>query len=319
MSKQANPTLVGGFVLGALGLLILAIVVFGSGSLFRERPRAVAFFQGNIQGLSVGAPVSLRGVRIGTVTDIRININTSDLNASIPVYLEFEPERLNFDGAAKPTTANQTILKEAIAKGLHARLEVQSMVTGQLLVDLSLDPNEASRLTGNDPKTVEIPTALSDVEKLKNALTNVPLDDIAKSLLSLLDHSDKLVTSPEIPALLNQFAEASHKLDDLLTSAQKQLPELLSGLTDTTGAARHTLAETDRLLASNVRDLLDAARGTSEQASRLLTNTGTLFLPSSPQRYDIDEILRNLSATTRSLRSLSDELNRRPNAVLLGR
>jgi paraquat-inducible protein B len=56
MSKRANPTLVGGFVLGALGLLILAIIVFGSGSLFRERPRAVAFFEGDIQGLSVGAP-----------------------------------------------------------------------------------------------------------------------------------------------------------------------------------------------------------------------------------------------------------------------
>jgi len=50
-----------------------------------------------------------------------------------------------------------------------------------------------------------------------------------------------------------------------------------------------------------------------------LVNTGTLFTPNSVQRYDINEILRNLSATTRSLRSLTEELDRRPNAVLLGR
>jgi len=319
MSTKANPTLVGGFVLGALGLLIAAIVVFGSGSLFRERPRAVAFFEGNIQGLSVGAPVTLRGVPVGTVTNIRINVNTSDMSPTIPVYLEFDPERMNFSGSERPTTANQAILKEARAKGLHARLASQSLVTGQLLVDLSLDPNEASHFTGADPKTVEIPTTLSDMEKLRNALANVPLDDIAKSLLRILDNSDKLVTSPEVSSLLKGLSDASQKVDDILSSTQKQLPALLSDLTETSGAARQTLAETDRLLASKVRDLLNAMEGTIDQANKLLVNTGTLFMPNSVQRYDINEILRNLSATTRSLRSLTEELDRRPNAVLLGR
>src|SRR5215469_10003226 len=102
MSKKANPTLVGSFVLGALGLLILAVIVFGSGSFFRERPRAVAFFQGDIQGLNVGAPVTLRGVPVGIVTNIKININTSDMNPSIPVYMEFEPERMKFSGSLQP-------------------------------------------------------------------------------------------------------------------------------------------------------------------------------------------------------------------------
>ena len=320
MSKKANPTLVGGFVLGALSLLIIAIIVFGSGSLFRQRPRAVAFFQGNIQGLSVGAQVTLRGVPVGTVTNIKIDVNTSDMNASIPVYMEFDPERMKFTGPLEPSNnANEPILREAIAKGLHAKLASQSFVTGQLLVDLSLDPDEPRRLTGADPKTVEIPTTLSDMEKLKNALANVPLDDIAKSLLRVLDDADKVVTSPEIPNLLKELSDASQKLDDLLASTQKQLPALLSDLTDTANAAHQTLTETDRLLASKVRDLLETMQGAIEQAKGLLVNTGTLFTPNSAQRYDINEILRNLSATTRSLRDLSAELDRRPNAVIFGK
>jgi len=320
MSKKANPTLVGGFVLGALSLLIIAIIVFGSGSLFRQRPRAVAFFQGNIQGLSVGAQVTLRGVPVGTVANIKIDVNTSDMNASIPVYMEFDPERMKFTGPLEPSNnANEPILREAIAKGLHAKLASQSFVTGQLLVDLSLDPDEPRRLTGADPKTVEIPTTLSDMEKLKNALANVPLDDIAKSLLRVLDDADKVVTSPEIPNLLKELSDASQKLDDLLASTQKQLPALLSDLTGTANAAHQTLTETDRLLASKVRDLLETMQGVVEQAKGLLVNTGTLFTPNSAQRYDINEILRNLSATTRSLRDLSAELNRRPNAVIFGK
>jgi len=320
MSKKANPTLVGGFVLGALSLLIVAIIVFGSGSLFRQRPRAVAFFQGNIQGLSVGAQVTLRGVPVGTVTNIKIDVNTSDMNASIPVYMEFDPERMKFTGPLEPSNnANEPILREAIAKGLHAKLASQSFVTGQLLVDLSLDPDEPRRLTSADPKTVEIPTTLSDMEKLKNALANVPLDDIAKSLLRVLDDADKVVTSPEIPNLLKELSDASQKLDDLLASTQKQLPALLSDLTGTANAAHQTLTETDRLLASKVRDLLETMQGVVEQAKGLLVNTGTLFTPNSAQRYDINEILRNLSATTRSLRDLSAELDRRPNAVIFGK
>lgn len=319
MSKRANPTLVGGFVLCALALLVAAVVVFGSGSFFRQRPRAVAFFEGNIQGLNVGAPVTLRGVPIGTVTGIRINVNTSDMHPAIPVYLEFDPDRMTFNGSEKLTTSNQAILKEAIAKGLHARLASQSLVTGQLLVDLSLDPNEPSRLTGADPKTVEIPTTLSDMEKLKNALSNVPLDEISKSLLRVLDDTDKVVASPEIPTLLKGLSDASQKLNDVLATTQKQLPALLSDLTDTSGAARKTLGETDRLLASKVSEILDSTQVTVDRTNKLLANTDTLFSPNSGQRSDIDEILRNLAATTRSLRSLTEELNRRPNAVLFGK
>jgi paraquat-inducible protein B len=335
MSKKANPTIVGAFIIGAVALAVGALVVFGSGSLFHARPRAVAFFQGDIQGLSVGAPVTLRGVPVGTVTDIRIDVNIAEMVPRIPVYLEFDPERLHFtDLKLSPAEIRQQgILKAAIDKGLHASLASQSFVTGQLLVNLSLDPNEPSKLVGADPSTVEIPTSLSGIEKIKQTFSQIPLDQIAASLLHTLDGIDHVVTSPEIPALLKSLAAASNNLDTFTTSADKNLGPLVTNLGDTLKAAQKTLAaansalsgadgtlkEANRLLSTDGRATFTAATDALNRATKLLTDANSLVSTSSAQRYDINEILRNLAATTRSLRSLSAELDRKPNAVLLGK
>jgi paraquat-inducible protein B len=332
MSKKANPTLVGGFALGAIALIVLAIVLLGSGSLFRYRPKAVAFFQGNIQGLNVGAPVTLDGVSIGTVTDIKIEV-TRGLVPLIPVYMEFDPERLHFSDAAVADDKNQALLKAAIARGLHARLGSQSLVTGQLLVDLSFDASEEARVVGADPKTVEIPTSLSDIEKLKNVLANIPLDQIASTLLRTLNDIDTVVKSPQIPALLTSLADASKSINELAATTRNELPPLIANVNQTVktasgtlGTANATLNEmhntfaiANRLLNTDIRGAVDSAQKAVQRADQLLSESSSLVEQSSAQRYDIDQILRNLSATTRSLRSFTDEIDRRPNAVILGK
>jgi paraquat-inducible protein B len=98
MSKRASPTLVGMFIVGAVALLIVGVLVFGSISFLRARPLAVAYFPGNVFGLRVGAPVNLRGVQVGTVADIDVEIDVQTLTARIPVYMQFEPERVTAGG-----------------------------------------------------------------------------------------------------------------------------------------------------------------------------------------------------------------------------
>lgn len=333
MSRKANPTIVGGFVLGAIALVVGGLVVFGSGSLFRQRPRAVAFFQGDIQGLSIGAPVNIRGVRVGTVTDIKIDINATEVAPVIPVYMQFEPERMNITGASATMTKSQTVLKAAIAQGLHARLASQSLVTGQLLVELSLDPSEPTRLVGADPSTIEIPTTPSDLEKLKQVLSKVPLDEIAASLLHAIRSVDEIVSSPELPSMLKSLASASDNLAELTASTRQSVPGLIANVADTSKAARATLEtaqgalvdvrgtlkSSDRLVSTDLRDAVVAAKNALQHADKLLADAGTLVSTSSTQRYDLDEILKNLAATSRSLRGFTDEIDRRPNAVLIGK
>jgi paraquat-inducible protein B len=67
MSKPANKTLIGAFVVGAVALAVAAIVLFGSGRFFKDMDQWVAIFPGSVKGLNVGSPVVFRGVQVGQV------------------------------------------------------------------------------------------------------------------------------------------------------------------------------------------------------------------------------------------------------------
>lgn len=334
MSRKANPSIIGGFVLGSIILLVIALAVFGSGKVFAHRMRAVASFRGNIQGLSVGAPVDVRGVHVGTVTDIKIYLDVTTMQPRIAVYMEFDPERFQVTQAISAAERkSQEPLKRAIANGLHAKLAMQSLVTGQLLVDLDLDPNEPREVAGLDKSTVEIPTSRSDIEKLKTALAELPLDKIAAEALQVLQHADRLLSSEEIPKVLGSLAAASESLNGLMTTARDNIGPLVSDLHDSGQQVKTTLksaqdaltemqktADTaNRFLGSDVREAAHATVGTLGKADKLLTDADGMIAVHSAQRYDLDQALQNLAAASRSMRAFAEDLERRPNAILVGK
>ena len=101
MSKQANKTLIGIFVVGAVALVVAGVAIFGTGKFFSERHRLVMYFDGSVSGLNVGAPVVFRGVKIGTVTDIVLRADPADMSIQIPVFIEIEPNRFERIGKAR--------------------------------------------------------------------------------------------------------------------------------------------------------------------------------------------------------------------------
>src|SRR3984957_2900029 len=102
MGKGSNPTMGGAFVLGGVGLILAAVVVFGSGNLFRKTHEFVIYFGGDINGLRVGAPVKFKGGEIGQVKRIKlrleqdINRDNGKLRADvrIPVIIELDEEKI---------------------------------------------------------------------------------------------------------------------------------------------------------------------------------------------------------------------------------
>ena len=85
MGRKANPVLIGAFVVGAIALGVVGIVVFGSGRLFADTTPFVMYFTGSVDGLNVGSPVKFKGVEIGAVTSIQLDIGEE---ARIPVWIE---------------------------------------------------------------------------------------------------------------------------------------------------------------------------------------------------------------------------------------
>ena len=98
MSKGASKTMIGGFVVGAIALLLVAVLIFGSGKIFSQKVKLVLFFEESVSGLSLGAPVVFRGVTIGSVVGVELWTYPKEMKVLIPVYIEIDPARFKEKG-----------------------------------------------------------------------------------------------------------------------------------------------------------------------------------------------------------------------------
>ena len=187
MSKQANKTLVGIFVVGAVVLVIVSLLVFGSGVFFTKTSKFVMYFGGSVKGLNVGAPVMFRGVRIGHVTDIMLRFDPRDLSILIPVYIEINPGRLTVPEGARllvKKAKKDDFMEDLVVKGLKAQLQMQSFVTGQLMINMDFYPDKPIKLVGVEKRYLEIPTTPSGFEELSLTLEDT-VKQVNKTLASV--------------------------------------------------------------------------------------------------------------------------------------
>ena len=158
MSREANPTVIGGFVLGAVALVVAGILVFSSGSWFRERIYLVTYFPGSVQGLSVGAQVQFQGVPIGQVVEIGLDYVADRDSFRIPVRYEVWPKTIHVMGDLEVSDPRDLLRRLVDERGLRAQLESVSFVTGQYLVTLSMNPSLPARsYKRSEDGTIRVP------------------------------------------------------------------------------------------------------------------------------------------------------------------
>ncbi|MBV8190958.1 MAG: MCE family protein [Alphaproteobacteria bacterium] len=315
--------IVGAFILGAIGLAAGGVLFFGGTKMFARTLHAVAFFSEPVSGLDVGAPVTFHGVRIGLVTNVTVEFSTASMTGRIPVIMEFQSEQISWEGGRK-LTGDRAEFERLIAAGLRAKLEMQSFVTGQLRVDLELEPDTPARRTGASPDLLEIPTVPSELGQLWAQLTKLRLQDLADSVqgaFASLDHVLKHVDAVLDPLVgnANGALVAAHRTFDtgdeaiirVKEEASTALRDLDAVLVDVRQQVGPRSAELSRVLNSADR----AAR----QASIFLDSLNGLAQVRSPFRSNLEAAIQDLSATASSLRDFAATIERNPNAVLLGR
>jgi paraquat-inducible protein B len=335
---RANPTAIGAFTLGAVAIALAALIALGTGHLFASHLRAVAFFTDDLQGLSVGSPVNFHGVQIGKVSGIRIRLDLASMRPIIPIDLDFtnDFDVADLKGREDRRTvglAREQRLRVAIANGLHARLATQSLITGQRIVELDFDPDAPRTLAETDPAVIEIPTMPSHLDQIENALARLPIDKIGERAVRVLDDADRLLDSPELSALIRSLHASSDSIGRAVDTTAAGLGPLIAIADATMTTARDTLhtaqgtleqarttfATGDRVMSTDLRQTLKTAVGALQTAQRALTDADGLLAANSPQRYDLDESLQNLSAMTHALRLFSEGIERRPNALVMGK
>ena len=320
MGKRISPTLVGTFVLGAITLAIAAVIILGSGRLFTPQHLFVLYFSSDVNGLKVGAPVKFRGVEIGSVTAILLSVGTPRQNEQarnaadqyrIPVIIDLETEKLIRHGAAA-SLDDPAQVAQAIKKGLRAQLNVESLVTGLLYVDLDFRPDTPVNFyMGADSPYPEIPTvptkleqAATTLSKMMAQLEKINFDEVIKSLTNTAIAITTLANSPKIQTAVDSLnlaarslGQASASVNRLAASLDREIGPMGNDLRLTTEQTRATLKQT--------QDTLAAVQMT--------------LGPNAPLNYELAQTLEQTSAAARSLRELSDYLRRNPSSLVRGR
>jgi paraquat-inducible protein B len=340
MSKQANPTVIGGFVLGAITLFVIAILVFGSGALFRERVPMVTFFPGSIQGLSVGAQVQFEGVTVGRVTGIELSYSPESGRFSVPVSYEVWPDSVRILGTASddpPGTILRRLVKDS---GLHARLESLSFVTGQYIIALQLAPGRPLRLVKDPSDVVEVPSLEATRDRVTEMVENLRIDDLANEVALTLASIRQLIGSDDLSRLIEALNETLAQVQILVKHLDQEVRPLGERL-DSTLSDYSALARTLQASVVPVAENLDAA---TTQALQLMRRLDDQVLPISGAtvqtlteveetmravrrlasdvsvtRSRLDQLLSEATLATRSLRSFADLVDRHPEALLRGK
>ena len=353
MSKPVNKAVIGAFILGALGLLLAGVVVLGSGGLFKQSTRYVLYFSGSVKGLSVGAPVQLKGVPIGTVSEIHIVYNTDENTFLTEVLFDLPQNSVKITGhhLGRGTQTEQLTaaanVENMIESGLRAKLQLQSFVTGQLLVDFDFYPGTPVDLKLFANEWLELPTLPSDMDELAKTLGSLDIQGLIESVSNAIKGVERLMTSPELQTTIGTLNETLHTYRQLAAGLEQQAAHLSTELATTLGDARQlintaddhivpmttqitgtatdirqTIANIDRRLQpilANVEAATVSARDTFLQAETMLSQLTRLTEEDSTLLFTIEEALAETKKAAAALTVLIDYLSRHPEALLTGR
>jgi paraquat-inducible protein B len=311
----AKPAVVGGFVLGALLIGVVAALIFGGTQWFTSTVRVMVVFRNSVAGLATGSPVTFRGVTIGKVESIRVRVKGPDHAPFIQVYIALEPDQLSWTSGTKPSI--QAELKAAVAEGLRAQLSAQSLITGELGVDLDYYPHAPPAPIDSSDSALQIPSIASDLQQFKDQVRNMNLPEIANEARRALGSLQHIADT-----LDQRVGPVSDGIQETLKASTAAVNELELRST-------RTLAGIDRLAtASRVQvkkdgeeldQLLQTAQRATAQTEALAASLNDMTSPRSAMRGDLEAALRDLAASSSSLRTFSHELERNPAATLLKR
>lgn len=272
---------------------------------YLNKKRFVLLFGDSVRGLSLNAPVMVRGIQVGQVLDIQLEFDPDRIEFQIPVLIEIEPERINWVASGgkaalahthEPvaTAPDASLVRALVARGLRAQLKTGSLLTGQLYVEFDLHADAAPATIGEHHGYPSLPTLPTPIEAVTTKVDRILSEVEAIPFQRIGD--DLSVTLAGVRALVD-----SKELRDALT----QVDGLVDHLT-------HLSAMVDAELAPEVLRMVVRAKGA-------LKSLDTMLAADAPLRADLVGALREVQSASRSVGELADYLERHPEALLRGK
>ncbi len=222
MQQNKSYRMVGLFVL--IGCMVFAGIVFQyvSKKLISDDSRyAVMYFEESIQGLNVGSSVVFKGVEVGRVAKINLITNLQDGTFKMPVFVSFRKNKVS-SAAENSNFTVEDITKSLIEKGLRARLISSNYLTGQLMIELNMDPSSPAVMRGNGSH-IEIPTVISSIGMISQDLQEIPFRENMMQLGNILKELDDT-----LPAILDNLYEITNKTDSIMDKKANEFSQTMN-------------------------------------------------------------------------------------------
>jgi phospholipid/cholesterol/gamma-HCH transport system substrate-binding protein len=322
VSARTHPRLVGVFVLGAVGLVLAAIVVLSSGGWLHPRDRFTVFFPGSVSGLNSGSPITFRGVRIGQVVDVSPLLTAKpDDPIQIEVAIEFAGEVVQVPpGMADPFANLDTegLGRLLIERGIRGRLVSQSLLTGQKAIDFDFLPDQPARFGGVNPRFFELPTTPTAFERLSarfegfsEKLADLPLDQMLEDVRNVIQSAREVLGSEDVQKVFASARRAADRIDATLREAQKTLEE-------SQGLIRRLDTEAGSL-GQESRETLGELRERLGHTQRVLDSLDATLRGADETRMELAGTFSEMERAMRALRNLVDYIQTHPEAVIQGK
>jgi paraquat-inducible protein B len=309
--------MIGSFVVGAITLVIVVVALLGAGKLFRKTYPFILYFERDVSGLRVGAPVKFKGVEIGSVINVLLNVGDFAQEGPltekvrIPVLIELDEARIRQKGA-KISLKDPEVRKLMIEGGLRGQLTMESFLTGLLYVKLDMLPGTPAKFVADPsveyPEIPTIPTPLEEAQavasKFLQKLDQVDFAGLMRSISNVAEGLDKLVNSPELSKTVHAINRAIENLNLTITSFRNTANELNTNIAP---------------VSKSLKAAIDDADAAIKEAKVTIAAIGNALQPDSQFMYQINTSLEVLSATARTVRSLADFLERNPTSLLRGK
>ena len=327
MSKKANTAMIGAFVIGAILLVVVGILAFGSGALFRSTDKFVLYFDGDLKGLTVGAPVLFRGVPVGEVRSIKVFYKSGTSDFVTPVVIETQHERfheIKDDSGEYAENIDRDEIDRLIRDGLRGQLTLQSLVTGQLAISLSMLPDTPAKLRGKG-KMMEIPTVPSGFERLAQALDKLDLGKLVDNVNRAMNALEEMIAEGALENLIADIDKAAVEVGSLAHELRGHAKVATDEFQMTAQSARGLMGTVENQVdpvANEAIQTLEEIQQAMAQAEKTLVTIDELaadYTEESAFNFQLTIALEEFSATMRSVRALTDMLQQQPDALLRGR
>lgn len=318
MSRSANPVAVGLFTLAGLALAVILVLLFSGKNWWQSADRYDLIYDTSVRGLNVGAPVTLKGVEIGQVRNIHTRIHGESRDIFNVVTVEIDTSSIQH----QDMDARSISVDRLIELGLRAQLRQQSVLTGMLYVDVDFDPVKPVMRTDIDTEYPQLPTTPTNLQQLTRDLETIDVNRLASDLQQALGGINKLVNDPATQALPARLTDAIQSLEQATVDLSRMGVQLTDDYSRVADNANTLLTDINRDLPRMITSLdetLAALNDSADSFDEFAANAAFLTSSDSPTLYRLNEAANSIDQAARQLRSLSDLLERQPEALIFGR